>query len=83
MEQHAADLRHAERCHAADAWLSQEAADDQAAALAVQLAAAVGADIEGQGQAYRLQEQLCDQIMALQVRAWLWTSDDCVRGMAC
>ena len=68
-EQHAADLQHAGRCRAADAWLSREAAEDQSAALAVQLAAAVDAEIEAQAQACWLQGQLWDQVMALQVRA--------------
>ena len=77
-EQHAVDLRHAERRHAADAWLLLEAAEGQAARLAAQLAAAVEAEIEGQAQACRLQGQLCDHIMVLQVRAL----GDCVRGMA-
>ena len=80
-EQHAADLQHAERRHAADAWLWQEAAEDQAAALAAQLAAAVDAEVEGQAQACSLHGQLWDRIMALQVRAWLQASGDCVRGM--
>ena len=81
--QHAADLRHAESCHAADAWLSQEAAAGQAAALAVQLAAAVDAEIESQAQACRLQGELWDQVMVLQVRFWLRESVDCVQGMLC
>ena len=35
---------------------------------AVLLAAAVEAELEGQAQACQLQGQLCDQVMALQVR---------------